>query len=142
MTAEATELLRKAYDALSHGDVQPILGLLDDQIEWHEAEHIAYWPGGPFTGPDAVLEGVFARIGADFDGFVVDVHRISEFGETMLVQGRYRATARATGRPLDAQVAHVWDFHDGKAVRWQQYTDTLQFADVTDQTSGGALARR
>jgi hypothetical protein len=25
----------------------------------------------------------------------------------------------------------VWDFHDGKVVRWRQYSDTWQFADVT-----------
>ena len=131
MTAEATELVRKAYDALSHGDVQPILGLLDDQIEWHEAEHMAYWPGGPFTGPQAVLKGVFTRIGDDFEDFLVDVERMSDLGETLVVEGRYRATAKSTGRPLDAQVAHVWEFRDGKAIRWQQYTDTWQFADVT-----------
>jgi ketosteroid isomerase-like protein len=37
---------------------------------------------------------------------------------------------KQTGKPLDAQVAHIWDFRDGKAVRWQQYSDTWQFAEV------------
>jgi uncharacterized protein len=41
---------------------------------------------------------------------------------------------KATGKPLDAQVAHIWDFRDGKVVRWQQYTDTWQFAQVTGIT--------
>jgi uncharacterized protein len=49
----------------------------------------------------------------------------------VLVEARYRATAKATGKPLDAQVAHVWDFRDGKVVRFQQYTDTWQFSEVT-----------
>ncbi|HSE71091.1 MAG TPA: nuclear transport factor 2 family protein [Nocardioidaceae bacterium] len=131
MTTQTTDLVRDGYEALSRGDVQPILGMLDDQIEWNEAEHVTYWPGGAFTGPDAVLEGVFARIADDFDGFRVDVERISELGSTILVEARYRGTVRSTGRQLDAQVAHVWEFRDGKAVRWQQYTDTWQFAEVT-----------
>jgi hypothetical protein len=38
------------------------------------------------------------------------------------------------GKPLDAEVAHVWDFRDGKVVRFQQYTDTWQFAQVTGIT--------
>ncbi len=42
-------------------------------MEWHEAEHIPYWPGGPFIGRQAVLDGVFARIRQDFDNFTVDV---------------------------------------------------------------------
>jgi ketosteroid isomerase-like protein len=78
-----------------------------------------------------VLEGVIGRIPQDVDGFRIDVERITAAGDTVLVQARYRATGKATGRPLDAQVAHVWDFRDGKVVHWQQYTDTWQFAQVT-----------
>ena len=49
----------------------------------------------------------------------------------MLVEGRYSAVSNANGQRLDAQVAHVWDFENGKVIRWQQYTDTWQFAKVT-----------
>jgi len=132
--ADNVALVRSAYEAFAKGDVQTVLGLLADKIEWHEAEHVTYWPGGPFVGPKAVLEGVFARIPQDFDGFKVDVRRIVGAGDTVLVEARYRATAKATRKPLDVQVAHVWDFRDGKVVRWQQYTDTWQFAQVTGVT--------
>jgi hypothetical protein len=78
-----------------------------------------------------VLAGVVGRIPNDFDGFTIDLRRITGCGDTVLVEARYRATAKATGKPIDAQVAHVWDFRDGKVVRWQQYTDTWQFAQAT-----------
>jgi ketosteroid isomerase-like protein len=43
--------------------------------------------------------------------------------------GRYwGAKAHATGEPLDVQAVHVWDLKGGKAVRFQQYVDTLHFA--------------
>lgn len=61
-------------------------------------------------------------------------------GDTVLVEGRYRATARATGKPFDAQVAHVYDLRDGKIARFQQYTDTWQFAQVTGAAPDEALA--
>ena len=49
----------------------------------------------------------------------------------MVVEARYHAASHwATGKPLDAQVAHVWDLRNGKVVRWQQYVDTRQLADV------------
>jgi uncharacterized protein len=124
------EIVRGAYDAFARGDIAAVLALVDDRCEWMEAEHNAWWPGGPLVGPQAVLEGVFRRMPQDFDGFTVELRRVVGFGDTVLVEGRYRATARATGRPLDAQFAHVWDLRDGRAVRWQQYTDTLQHADV------------
>jgi ketosteroid isomerase-like protein len=124
-------IVRGAYEAFAEGDVAAVLAVLDENIEWHEAEHFTYWPGGPFVGPQAVLDGVFARIPQDFDGFTIDVGRVVSCGDTVLVEARYRATTRATGKPLDAQVAHVWDLRDGKVVHWQQYSDTWQFAEVT-----------
>jgi ketosteroid isomerase-like protein len=126
------QIVRGAYDAFAKGDIPAVLALIDDRCEWLEAEHSPYWPGGALVGPQAVLEGVFMRLGEDFDGtFAVNVRRIVECGDTVLVEARYTGTARATGKALDAQVAHVWDLRDGKVVRWQQYTDTLQLADVT-----------
>ena len=134
--ADNVKLVQGAYEAFAKGDVTAVLALLHEKVEWNEAEHITYWPGGPFVGPQAVLQGVFARIPQDFDGFRVDVRRIVGCGETVLVEARYRATVKATGKPLDAQVAHVWDFRDGKVVRWQQYSDTWQFAQATGVTPG------
>lgn len=129
-----TDLVRKAYAAFAQGDVESVLGLMDANVEWNEAEHITYWPGGPFIGPQAVVDGVFARIPQDFDGFTIDLQRVVGCGDTVVVEARYRATAKATGMPLDAQVAHIWDFRDGKVVRWQQYSDTWQFAEATGVT--------
>jgi len=36
-------------------------------------------------------------------------------------------------RALNAQLVHVWRVEDGKAVAFQQYTDTLQAARVTER---------
>ena len=134
---EIVQAVRDAYEKLSAGDPEPLLGLLDEKVEWHEAEHLSYWPGAALVGREAVLESVLAPITQDFDGFRVDVDRVCRSGDTVLVEGRYRATARSTGRPLDAQVAHVWDFRDGRAVRWRQYTDTWQFDDVAGAAHAG-----
>jgi ketosteroid isomerase-like protein len=46
------------------------------------------------------------------------------------LEGRYTGSGTATGRQLDAQVAHVWDFRDGKVVRFQQYVNTAHLQQV------------
>jgi uncharacterized protein len=51
-----------------------------------------------------------------------------------LAGGRYHGVVQATGKTLDAQVTHVWDIANGKLVRFQQYTDTWQFAEATGET--------
>jgi ketosteroid isomerase-like protein len=125
-------LVQEAYDGFAKGDVGPLLSILGENIEWYEAEHVTYWPGGAYKGPQAVLEGVISRIPQDFDNFTINIGRILGCGDTVVVEARYQATsAKSSGKPLDAQVVHIWDFEGDKAVRWQQYTDTWQFAQLT-----------
>jgi ketosteroid isomerase-like protein len=132
--ADNVAVLRTGYEAFAKGDIQTVLGLFDPQIEWNEAEHVTYWNGSTLRGTQAVVDEVFSRIPKDFDGFRIDIRRMVASGDTVLVESRYRATSKSTGKPLDAQVAHVWDFRNGKVVRFQQYTDTWQFAQVTGVT--------
>ncbi|WP_448613686.1 nuclear transport factor 2 family protein [Modestobacter sp. URMC 112] len=130
VTDNAT-IVRDAYEAFARGDVPAVLAVFDEQIEWNEAEGNPWHPGHPFIGPQQVVDGVFARIAQSYEGFTIQVDRLLTDGDTVVVLGRYRATrSRSTGRPLDAQVAHVWDLRDGKVVRFQQYVDTRQLARV------------
>ena len=82
-------------------------------------------------GPEAVAEGVFARLVGEWEGFTVTPDRIIESGDTVLALGRYRAVHRTTGLPLDAQFAHVWTVRDGSIVAFQQYADTAQLVRVS-----------
>jgi hypothetical protein len=104
---------------------------MSPDIVWNEAENFPYADGNPYCGPEAILAGVFARIGEEWDGFAVAVDEILDAGDTVVALGRYHGTCKATGKAMDAQLAHVWRVADGKAVAFQQYTDTLQAARVT-----------
>jgi ketosteroid isomerase-like protein len=75
-----------------------------------------------------VAEGVFQRIVSDVENFAVVPERFIDGGDTVVVEGRYRGSMKATGTPVDAQFAHVWLLRDGRVVRFQQYTDTRQWA--------------
>ena len=122
--------VRALYEAFGRGDVPAILGAFDPQISWSEADNFLYADGNPYIGPDAVASGVFQRIVSDVDGFAVAPERFVDGGDTVVVEGHYRGTMKATGTPINAQFAHVWTFRDGKVVRFQQYTDTRQWADA------------
>jgi ketosteroid isomerase-like protein len=40
--ADSVALVRSVYEAFAKGDVQTVLGLLSDKVEWNEAEHFPY----------------------------------------------------------------------------------------------------
>ena len=132
--ADNLTILKVGYEAFAKGDIPTVLGLFDPTIEWNEAEHGTYWTGGAFHGPQEIVNGVFARIHNDFGDFRFEIGRMVAAVDTVLVEARCRGTGKATGKPLNAQVAHVWDFRDGKIIKWQEYTDTWQFAQVSGIT--------
>ncbi|WP_138759150.1 nuclear transport factor 2 family protein [Modestobacter altitudinis] len=134
MTRTATDnatLMHGAYEAFDRGDVPAVVALMDDQIEWNEAEGHPWYPGRPLIGPQQVVDEVFVPLAEAYEAFHVQRDRWFTDGDTVIVQCRYRATkAQATGRPLDAQALHVWDLREGKVIRFQQYVDTRQLATV------------
>ena len=130
MSEQNVELIRSLYGAFGAGDIPGVVGRMAPDMEWNEAENFPYADGNPYRGPEAIVGGVFARLGGEWDGFAAVPEEFLDAGDTIVVLGRYRGTCKATGRPLDAQMCHVWRVKDGKAVRFQQYTDTLQAARV------------
>jgi ketosteroid isomerase-like protein len=126
MSQGNVEIVRSMYDAFAQGDVDAVIARLDPGIEWNEAEHFPYADGNPYVGPDAVVHGVFARLGSEWEYWSLDIDRLLDAGDTVVACGRYRAKNRATGGEINAQFTHVWDLQDGKAAKFQQYADTHQ----------------
>ena len=121
--------IKSLYEAAGRGDFPTFLNALDAQIEWREADGSPYAEAQPFKGPAAV-GSLLGRIGADVDEFAVVPQNIIDGGDTVVVEGRYRGTVKATRKPLDAQFAHVWRIRNGKVVAFQQYTDTKQWTEA------------
>lgn len=111
------EQVRRLYEAAARRDFGVWAELLHEGVEWQAADRATYY------GPQAVLEGLVRRV-SELDGFAIDIRRIIGAGDTVVVEARYRAVGRTSGRVLDAPVAYVMDFRDGKIVRVQQYTDS------------------
>ena len=104
MSQENVGLIRSLYEAFGRGDVPAVLAAMDP----------------------AIVEGVFARLGGEWDGFSVALEELLDAGDTVVARGRYGGAYKKTGIRIHAQFAHVWTLRDGKVVKFQQYTDTLQ----------------
>lgn len=127
LTGNTTETTNKgitaaAYAAFRQGDIPSVLAMMDEAIEWTEADghHVA----GTFVGPQAVVEGVFMRLGEYFDDFALEIDQLVAEGDTVVALGTMGWKHKATGAPARVKVVHVWTFVDGKARTFQQHTDT------------------
>jgi len=130
LSQQNVDIVQGMYNAFASGDIPTILGALDPQVEWWEAENFIYDDGNPYVGPEAVLQGVFMRIGTEWEGFAVTPKEVLDAGDTAIGHGYYSGTYKKNGKRAKAQFAHFFTFRDGKVVRFQQYTDTAQFKQV------------
>src|ERR1700735_4226040 len=56
------------YAAMGRGDIPFIIGSIDPHVVWNEAENFVYADKSPYIGIDALLTGLFARLGGEWDG--------------------------------------------------------------------------
>ena len=127
-------IIDNLYKAFASGDMPAVLGAMDANIVWNEAEGNAYADGNPYIGPDAVLKGVFTRVGEEHEYFNlanIELHDMSN--NQVLATLRYQGKLKKNGATFDAQVAHLWTLKDGKVVAFQQYVDTKKLADATNK---------
>ena len=131
MSLQDASTVRALYEAFGRGDIPFVLGALDSEVEWREADNFIYADKNPYLGPAAVLEGVFARIGGEWEWFKVSPDEVLDAGETIVGRGYYSGVYKQNGNEVRAQFAHFFTFRGGKVIRFQQYTDTAQFSKAT-----------
>jgi len=119
------EPVKALYAAFAKADMPAALATMAPDIVWNEAENYPYADRNPYVGPEAVLHGVFARIGGDWEGFAANSEELIDGGDTIVSLGYYTGTAKSTGKPMRAQFAHVFRVRNGKIAAFQQYADTL-----------------
>ena len=66
----------------------------------------------------------------EWDGWAVAIDELVVDGETVVGLGTYTGTNKATGRSVSTRVAHIWRVQDGKAVKFEQITDTAEVLDA------------
>ncbi|WP_456439706.1 ester cyclase [Psychroserpens sp.] len=123
-------IINGVYEKFSIGDIPSVLGMMDPKIVWNEAEGNSLADGNPYIGPDAVLAGVFSRLGKKYASFSlkdIELHEMSN--NQVLATLRYNAKMKTTEKDIDVQAAHLWSLKDGKIIGFQQYVDTKKLAD-------------
>ncbi|MBC2838597.1 nuclear transport factor 2 family protein [Robiginitalea sp. SC105] len=131
-TQQNIAIIESLYNAFATGDMPTVLGSMHPEITWNEAESNSLADGNPYIGPDAVLEGVFARLGANHEYFGLQDVKIHGMSDNMVLATlRYDAKVKETGKSYNAQAAHLWTLDDeGKITAFQQFVDTKKLADA------------
>jgi ketosteroid isomerase-like protein len=123
------ESIEPAYASFAAGDIPAALGAMADDITWTEADGFSL--AGTYVGPQAVLEGVFMRLGEIGDDFAVVPEQFVSDGDTVVALGSYRWKHKGSGEPAVVKTVYVWTVTGGKAVAFQQHVDTLRVRELS-----------
>lgn len=116
------EVVRRQYLASAAGDLEALRATLAPDVEWTE---MAGFPlAGTYRTPRGVTEGVMEALGRSWEGWTAHDDRYVVDGENVVVLARYTANNRATGKRLEARVAHHFVVRGGFIVRFEQFVDT------------------
>jgi ketosteroid isomerase-like protein len=111
------------YEAYGRGDLDALLGLFDEDIEWVS-------PGPPELATSGRRRGL-AQV-AEFFRSVNELFEFERFepstfvadADRVIVLGEYTGRFKPTGAVISEPWAHAFTLRDGKIIRFQEYTDT------------------
>lgn len=116
------EAIKAHYAGSDTKDLDAMMAPLTATTAWTE---MAGFPcAGTYVGVPAIIEGVFKRLGEEWDGYNFKLERLVDGDSTIVGIGTYSGTYRKTGKAMTARVVHVWDMKDSKVLRFEQFTDT------------------
>lgn len=120
MATEHEQLVLDVYDAYARRDVGAALSRFSPEVEFVQTDLLPW--GGSYQG----IEGAKASLGkllTHVDSRV-EVEEIISAGDHVVVIGRTRGTARATGAAFDVRAVHVWTVIEGSIRRFEAFIDT------------------
>lgn len=129
-------IIQNIYDSFAKRDVEAVLSMMSKDIEWNEAESFPYADGNPYIGPEAILVGVFGRIGEEWEYWnLVDLQLMAMENEMVLATGRYQGKYKKNGAVINLQMAHLWTLKDGEIIAFQQFADTMAISKAINKKS-------
>ena len=122
-----TQLVKDAYAAFQRGDVDRILALVDDHVEWEAVKGTegVVPTAGIRRGRGGVAE-FFSQLGASTDFQRFEPREFIAQGDEVVAIGGYELTAKATSRRVAADWVMVFTIRKGRIIRFREWTDSAQ----------------
>jgi ketosteroid isomerase-like protein len=132
--SENREIVQSAYDSFAKGDVEGVLGILSDRVEWDVTSVIPQ--AGSFRGRDSVAE-FFQSLGEHWSELKVDPEQLVSDGDTVVAIGRAVGKLRGHGDAAAGYTfVHGFRLADGQVTRFREWADPD--AELTQHMSHGA----
>jgi ketosteroid isomerase-like protein len=122
-------VVQKAYENFKTGNIEALLGLMSEDVDWRlpDTEGLAF--GGARRGQGQVSE-FFTTLADVQDVLAFEPREFVAQGDKVVATGDYKWRVKKNGREYGGDWAHVFTVRDGKIVGFHEYMDTAAAADA------------
>jgi len=118
--------IQLAYDAFVRGDVEAILDLVTDDVDWASETSSTVAPWWGVHHGKAGVAAFFTELAGSTEVLEFTPLSFAANDVDVLTIVHYRARVLATGREVDMDLHHRWTFRDGRIARYRGSEDLLQ----------------
>lgn len=127
-TEEPLQVVQDLYSAFGRGDMAAILGLLDENVDWHFVARPEDIPFAGWRHGHQAMVAFFRTVAETCDVLEFGPHEVMSFDDKVLSLGHERVRVKTTGRLFESDWAHLFTVREGKVVRLREYYDTAAIA--------------
>ena len=124
MTHANETMIRSAYDAALTGDLQPMLGMLSDEVRWNASGESPL--AGMYVGKDGVLR-FFGAMAQQYQG-TLEVQVRDVFASDQRAVVLTTESGMVDGHRLEWASAHVYSIAEGIIVDFTSFQDDAYHA--------------
>jgi ketosteroid isomerase-like protein len=117
------ETVKRGYEAFGRGDLNTLLSLFEEGIEWETPGPPELPTAGRRRGHQEVA-GFFQTLSEMFNFDRFEPKEFIAQGERVVVIGDDSVRLKATDARIEFAWVHVFDFRNGKVARFREYGDT------------------
>ena len=127
MSRANLDTVRRIYEVWDKVGSPVSSGLLDPEMEWVNPPE-AVEPGTR-RGIEAFADAA-RTVGETFQGVRVEIERLMDAGERVVVIATLRGRGRGSGADVERRQGYVWTIRAGKAVRFEWFNDPAKAMDA------------
>jgi len=120
MSRENVEIVQAAFQAYERADMEGVLRLCDEHIEITQAVELPGVSRHQY-GHAGVLEA-FALWPEQWDDFRIDILRISDTGDRVIVTTLQRGRGKVSGVQVETSFSFLFSIRAGKITEWRIFT--------------------